>query len=175
MIPEGLASELLEDFRVIGQAQERAVTAQEPMPAPEPPVFFLLGGVKTRQHHFLVEFDQRGVGKLGARLGPAARGCGAGAPQPHPVKESVQVPLHRFGGFLQEKKHDNRKGQNALASKVLCAAPVARAEVRGEQTHLEMFNHMQPAMWRGGDCVVHPHGKTILSIQCMGLPRKNGQ
>jgi len=73
------------------------------------------------------------------------------------MEETVQVALDGFSGFLKQEKHDDRKRQKTLSSKVCGASAVTRTEIRGENAGADLLDEMKPTgEWR---CrfVLHPH------------------
>lgn len=72
------------------------------------------------------------------------------------MEEGVQVALHGPGGFLEQEKHDDRKGQKTLAGKVTGASAVTRAEIRRENPRAYLLDEMNPKRERNGKCFAAP-------------------
>jgi hypothetical protein len=133
------------------------------MATPTAPMFGLFGRIKTRQQHFPIQFDEGRVRKLGASLGPGAPADGTLALlRPQLMEERVQVALDGFSGFLKQEKHEDRKRQKTLSSKVCGASAMTRTEIRGENPGANLLDEMKPTSeWRCR-CVLHPHVESKL-------------
>ena len=63
----------------------------------------------------------------------------------------MQVALDGLSGFLKQQKHDDRKGQKTLSSKVCGAKAMTRTEIRGGNPGADLHDKSQPTRkWGGG-------------------------
>jgi len=133
------------------------------MAAPGPAMWGLLGRIKARQQHLLIQFDESRMRKLGASLSPTAT-CDRGLVwvRPQLMEETMQVALDGLSGFLKQQKHDDRKRQNTLSSKVCGASAMTCTEICGKNPGADLRDEMKPTGESRGGCVSHPHLESTL-------------
>jgi hypothetical protein len=78
------------------------------------------------------------------------------------MQETMQVALNGLSGFLKQEKHDDRKGQKTLSSKVCGASAMTRTEICGENPGADLRNDRKPTRERRRGCVLHPHLESTL-------------
>ena len=74
----------------------------------------------------------------------------------------MQVALDGLSGFLKQQKHDDRKGQKTLSSKVCGASAMTRTEICGANPGADLRGEVEPTGERRGGCVLHPHLESTL-------------
>jgi hypothetical protein len=74
----------------------------------------------------------------------------------------MQVALDGLSGFLKQQKHDDRKGQKTLSSKVCGASAMTPTEICGENPGADLRDKVMPTGEKSGGCVLHLHLESIL-------------
>jgi hypothetical protein len=151
----------LTQLRAVGQAQQRTVEAQEPVPAPT--LDGVLRPIDGGQYTLLVQFDKSAGLELGAGMGDGARGDRfKDRALSQLIEKLVQMTLDGFDGFLENKEHQDRESQLAVASEILGSDAMAGQEgfiVQERAQRLdksdEMFgnvmkNRLHPHVNKGG-------------------------
>jgi hypothetical protein len=78
------------------------------------------------------------------------------------MEKTVQVALDGLSGFLKQQKHDDRKRQKTLSSKVCGANAMTRTEICGENPGADLRNDRKPTGETRCECVLHPHLESTL-------------
>jgi hypothetical protein len=78
------------------------------------------------------------------------------------MEKTMQVALDGLSSFLKQQKHDDRKPQNTLSSKVCGASAMTRTEICGENPGADLRDEMKPAGETRCGCVLHPHLESTL-------------
>ena len=159
-------AELFPDGRVAGQAQQRTVHREEPVPAPALHQAGVLRPIDGGQHRRGVEFDKGAGAQFGPRMGEgAATEPGRRGPVGQLLQERRQMGLEGLEAFLQQQEQEHGKGQHALAGEVTVAAAVARAEERIDQRPAQLFNEGEGAELER-ERALPPHCKSRICLRC---------
>src|SRR5436309_13281656 len=123
-------TKLSHQFPTLRQAQQRTVYAQQPVTPPAARLGLLLRSIDRGQHRRLVQFNKSRVFELGACVGKgSSRHRLKQLAARQLVQKLMQMALDRFDGLLQDKQHDDGKGQLPLSCEVFGSPAMARAEL----------------------------------------------
>ena len=165
----------LAQLRTVRQAHQRAIHAEEPVPAPA--AEGMIGAIGDGQDARAMEFEEGTVLALGAGLSHGATGHGCKElALGQVIQELVEVALERLDGLLEEEEHEERAGPLAVAGEVLGSDPMTGAEERIPQPGAERFDQRDEI---GGNVLktcLHPRGAKEGSVSeslCAG-PKLRG-
>jgi hypothetical protein len=157
------SSELLGQFSIIGQSNQRAVMPKEPMSMPT----LQRLGHSRRQDYRLVQFDEGSVLELGARMGPSPSGDRFKELARGQLTEKfMEMPLDRFNGFLQYKEHDQGKGQLPLPCKIFRPHSVTSDEGSIAEPGAQSFDKFHQINGDGLKHGSHPQFKYTMYLRC---------
>ena len=160
LITDFYRTKLFQQFPTLRQAQQRTVYAQQPVTPPAAQLGLLLRSIDRGQHRRLVQFNKSRVLELGACVGPGSgrhRLKQLAARQL--VQKLMQMALDRFDGLLQDKQHDDGKGQLPLSREVFGAHAMARAELHIAKLLPQFLDKTNDMSGNAFNNCAHPHSK----------------
>ncbi len=145
LVGGGLPAKGLAQLRAVGQPHRGTVQPQESVFAPA--LEGLLRAIDRRQDAIAIQLEEGAVFELGPRMrhrsaGHRLKDCARG----QLVQEFVPVALDRLDGLWQHKKHQQGKGQLALAREILRPHAVAGQEVFITQPGAQSFDECDEMM-----------------------------
>ncbi len=157
LIGDSLPTKGLPQFLAVRQTHQGTVQAHQSVSSPASDRMFR--AIEGGQHAVAIQFAEGTVFELGPRMSHRSAGdrfkeLALG----QIIEKLVQMALDRLDGLLQEKKHQQRESQLALAGEILRSHSMARQEVLISQLSAQSFDQGDEVMRNVMNSSVHPHG-----------------